>query len=250
MDAVISQRREVLSLIFDGGHIDDVVSSLRNSPKRPFRYVVTPNVDHLVRLGRRPDLLRFYRAAALCLCDSRVLACLSRIFGFGRLSVIPGSDLTHRLLSDSEIARSRICIIGGSASTVEAVSKRFGLTEVCHHNPPMGFIHDPAAVQKCLDVVVSARADWVFFAVGSPQQEIIAYEAAEEGGVRGIGLCIGASLLFLSGEERRAPGFLQALHLEWAFRLVLNPRRLARRYLLEGPRIVRLLWESRGARAK
>lgn len=58
---------------------------------------------------------------------------------------------------------------------------------------------------------------------------------------RGLTLCCGASINFLTGVERRAPQWMQRLSLEWLYRLLQNPRRLARRYLVRGPQIVRLL---------
>jgi len=60
----------------------------------------------------------------------------------------------------------------------------------------------------------------------------------------GTGLCVGASLQFLLGTERRAPILLQRAGLEWAWRLAQNPRRLWRRYLVDNPAILGLLWRE------
>ena len=87
-----------------------------------------------------------------------------------------------------------------------------------------------------------------FIGVGSPRQEILARALAARGRARGTALCVGASLLFLSGEERRAPRALQGVGLEWAWRLAQDPRRLARRYLVEDPVIIALLLRERSAR--
>jgi exopolysaccharide biosynthesis WecB/TagA/CpsF family protein len=64
---------------------------------------------------------------------------------------------------------------------------------------------------------------------------------------RGTALCVGASLRFLSGEERRAPHLVQRAGFEWAWRLAQDPRRLARRYLRDDPAILGLLWRERSA---
>jgi exopolysaccharide biosynthesis WecB/TagA/CpsF family protein len=87
-------------------------------------------------------------------------------------------------------------------------------------------------------------ARFSFLAVGSPRQEVVAEALVRRGRGTGIGLCVGASLLFLTGAERRAPRAVQSAGLEWAWRLAQDPRRLARRYLVDSPKIVRLLWRE------
>jgi exopolysaccharide biosynthesis WecB/TagA/CpsF family protein len=69
----------------------------------------------------------------------------------------------------------------------------------------------------------------------------VAQAVTARGRGRGVGLCIGASLLFLTGEERRAPVTVQRAGMEWAWRLVQDPKRLARRYLVDSPAIIALL---------
>jgi exopolysaccharide biosynthesis WecB/TagA/CpsF family protein len=85
------------------------------------------------------------------------------------------------------------------------------------------------------DFIVSAQAELTFLVVGSPQQEILADLVAMRGGARGVGICAGASLEFLTEMRRRAPRSLQRLSLEWAYRLCMEPRRMAGRYFVESP---------------
>jgi UDP-N-acetyl-D-mannosaminuronic acid transferase (WecB/TagA/CpsF family) len=131
---------------------------------------------------------------------------------------------------------------------VAALAARTGLSAIAHHDPPMGFEGDPAALEAALRFVERAQARLTFLAVGSPRQEIVARRLAERGQARGTALCIGASLLFLCGAERRAPVAVQRAGLEWAWRLAQDPRRLARRYLRDDPAILALLWREARAR--
>jgi N-acetylglucosaminyldiphosphoundecaprenol N-acetyl-beta-D-mannosaminyltransferase len=101
----------------------------------------------------------------------------------------------------------------------------------------MGFIRSELEVRKCVDFVVKAQAPLVFIAVGRPQQEILASRIADHPQARGVGLCIGASIDFLTGAQRRAPIWVQKVGLEWSYRLLSDPQRFARRYLLESPQI-------------
>ena len=215
------------------------------SADAPFEYVVTPNADHLVRLERDPGLRAIYQGAALCLLDSRVVFGLSRLFGLRAPSVVVGSDLTAHLLAHHLQPNEQITIIGLSPTWLPALIKRCHLATPAHHDPPMGFEHDPAAFAAAVAFVRDHPARFVFLAVGSPRQERLAAAIEAAGGATGTGLCIGASLDFLAGARRRAPGFMQRAGLEWLFRLATDPRRLLRRYLIDSPMIIVLLLKQR-----
>ena len=99
-------------------------------------------------------------------------------------------------------------------------------------------IRDPAAVETCLRSIEAASPfRFCFLAIGSPQQEVIANKLRERGIARGLALCVGAAINYLTGSEQRAPLWMQKLGFEWLFRLLQHPRRLAYRYLVRGPRI-------------
>jgi exopolysaccharide biosynthesis WecB/TagA/CpsF family protein len=215
----------------------------------PFAYVVTPNVDHMVRLQRRrSDLWPIYRSAWMTLCDSRILALLARSMGL-TLPVLPGSDLTQDMFEHIVGPDDRIAIIGGDAGAIRQLAKRYRFRNVHHYNPPMGFIKDPAEVAKAVRFVAETGARYTFLAVGSPQQEMLAYRIKQAGGATGLGFCVGASLDFLTGVQTRAPRFMRVLALEWLHRLASDPGRMWRRYLYDGPVIFQITREwKRGAR--
>jgi len=157
-----------------------------------------------------------------------------------RLKVCTGSDLTAELLGRVASAADRIILIGGTASQVTELLATYQLTNVHHYDPPMGFIGDDAATETCLRFIEAhSPFRFCFLAVGSPQQEIIAQRLQVRGKARGLVLCVGAALNFLTGTERRAPRWMQKLACEWLYRLLQNPRRLGQRYLWRGPRIFR-----------
>jgi len=222
----------------------------QRSPDAPFCYVVTPNADHLVRLARHPELAMAYNGAWLRLLDSRVVAWAARLLGRKTPQVAPGSDLTALLLTKHLPAGESITVIGLRPAWLPALVRRCGLGDVAHYDPPVGFEQDAAALQATVAFVLAHPARYVCLAVGSPRQEILAVAIAATGRARGVGLCSGASLDFLSGAASRAPGWMQRVGLEWLYRLASDPRRLARRYLLEDPAVFALLFqEMRGVRA-
>lgn len=199
------------------------------------KIIVTPNVDHIVRLHSDKEFENVYRKADVVVNDSRILKRLASM-GLGGLdSLIPGSDLTEWLFSKLDKSTT-VTVIGASKETINLVKQRFNVS-INHFNPPMGFIDDPAEVKRCEDFCIRYESDLIFFAVGSPRQEILA-ERIKSLTNKSCLLCVGASILFLSGEERRAPKLLQSLSLEWLFRLSQNPRRLYKRYLVDGIKIL------------
>jgi len=237
--------REVVHVIDDFG-LPEFTAVAANFGQEKFGYVVTPNVDHLIRYYEDPTFRAQYRAADYILMDSRFAARLVRLLKGIRLPVCTGSDLTATLLSKVVQPDDGIVIIGGSEAHARQIADQFGLRNLKHHNPPMGFIKDPAAVEECLKFIESASPfRFCFLAVGCPQQETIALQIRQRGIAKGLALCVGASLNFITGAEQRAPMWMQNLALEWLFRLMNDPKRLAKRYLIRGPRIFSHLRRSR-----
>ncbi|MBS0421253.1 MAG: WecB/TagA/CpsF family glycosyltransferase [Proteobacteria bacterium] len=211
-----------------------------------FGYVVTPNADHLIRVHDDLDFRTYYQHADYVLMDSRFCVCLVRLLRGIRLPICTGADLTQKLLTQIVSADDRIVIIGGAKRTVQQLAARLRLRNVYHFEPPMGFIHNPRATEQCLQLIENASPfRFCFLAVGSPQQEHLAHELRRRGVARGLALCVGASLNFLSGLERHAPAWMQRACLEWLYRLSRNPRRLGHRYLIRGPRIFGYLLKAR-----
>ncbi len=210
------------------------------APTQPFAFVVTPNVDHLVRLETDTVLATLYAQAWLTVCDSRILELIGKISG-ETIDVTPGSDLTERLFDTVIDPDQPLTVIGGDKAVIEAVTERYGLTDVRWHEPPMGLRHNREAVEECARFVADNPSRFIFFCVGSPQQEMIAEACLDRGDCTGVGLCVGASLDFLAGAIQRAPRWMQTARLEWLHRLAQEPARMWRRYLVEGPKVL-LLW--------
>jgi len=253
-DASPSGDVEFLGLNFATLDIDRVAAWVRDALTTPrFRYAVTPNVDHMVRLHNdqaapwHSAFAAAERDADLCINDSRILAKLARRSGV-KLPVVPGSDLTRMLIDGGMPAGTRIALIGGSERDAAWLRSRLADAAVGHMTPPMG-VRDSAAAQRTIvDFVEAERPQLTLFAIGAPQSEIVAHQIQQRGNAPGVGLCIGASIEFLTGAKRRAPRFMQRLGLEWAFRLLSEPRRLWRRYLVEGPPIFAIWWRWHSAR--
>jgi len=234
------------SLTFDDFDLPSFTAVASSFGQDSYGFVVTPNVDHIIRFNEEASFRDLYAAASYVLLDSRFANALFQVFKGRTVPVCTGSDLVASLLKMSVRVSDRIVLIGGTESSAQHIANTYGLKDLRHHNPPMGFIKDPQAVATCLQFIEDQSPfRFCFLAIGSPQQEAIAARLRERGRARGLALCIGAAVNFVTGVERRAPEWIQHLALEWLYRLIQNPRRLARRYLIRGPKIFRYLLTTR-----
>ena len=231
-----------MTMQFSDCDLSEFMKIAANFCSDTYAYAVTPNVDHVIRFCDDASFRELYRTAGFVLLDSRFLAYLLRLVAGLRLPTSPGSDVTARLFDDVIKPDDKVVVIGGTEEQAKILSKRYGLRGLRHLNPPMGFINDPAAVEECLRFVENESPfRFCLLAVGSPQQEVLAKALQSRGRARGLALCVGASINFLTGTERRAPMWMQHVGFEWLYRLLNDPGRLAKRYLVRGPRIFILL---------
>lgn len=215
----------------------------RLSERKSFCFVTTPNVDHVVMVNGDPQdaIQQQFRsaqnAATIRTCDSRVLQALALFRGV-RLQVITGSDLTALLFEEGYFDGRKVALIGGDEAMLAELNARFPAVHMMQHIPPMGVLANEPAIAAIVDFIKLNMFNYILFAIGAPRSEIIAHRSASVGGTVGVALCIGASVEFLLGRKARAPRWVQFLRKEWAFRLLSEPRRLWRRYLVSGPRII------------
>lgn len=241
----MNNRHKLFGLYFDDYSLDETLLYTQKNKSGRFRYIVTPNVDHVVRVNDKPDTKKLYEGADLSVCDSRILKILANNLNILIKDVVPGSDLVDRLFKQYIKKSDELTIIGGSEAVIGKLLNTYPVSQCHHYNPPMGFIEDDREVQKAVDFVLQFQTPYVFLAVGSPQQEKVAYLLKQSGKAYGIGLCIGASLLFLTGDEKRAPKWMQIMSLEWLYRLLKNPKRLLKRYLIDDMKIFKLYLQER-----
>lgn len=208
---------------------------LTHGRDRPFGYIVTPNVDHVIRLSREAALRPIYAAATARICDSRVLQHLARIKGH-ELQVYPGSDIVRDIFNDPQAKALRIAACGPSAEDFAILQANCPDLNLIWIDAPFMKVDDENWTRVLADVE-AADCDIVLLCLSFPKQEIMAAHLHRRGKAVGMGLCVGASLDFLTGRQRRAPELMQKLSLEWLYRLGSDPARLWKRYLLEGPKV-------------
>lgn len=211
--------------------------------------VITPNLDHLRRAVRDHGYRAMIEHASLSVPDGFPLVLASRIQGTPLPARVAGSDLISSLSAQAAGAGLSVFLLGGDPGTAERAGEVLrerhpGLVIAGTYCPPMGFERDAAVMEEMKRMLRESRAQIVFVALGSPKQErLIAQVRGELPHAWWLG--VGISFSFLCGEVPRAPRWMRRCGLEWFHRLISEPRRLFRRYLIEGiPFAARLLLHS------
>ncbi|MBW4661670.1 MAG: WecB/TagA/CpsF family glycosyltransferase [Drouetiella hepatica Uher 2000/2452] len=203
--------------------------------------VYTPNVDHLVKLQTDREFFEAYKAADFKTCDSKVLFYVSKFIGSPIREKISGSDLFpafychHKNNLDIKIfllgARE-----GVAAEAQRRINARVGRPIIVGaHSPSFGFEKNEEECHQLIKLVNESGATVLALGVGAPKQEKFIHRYRESFEHVKIFMAIGATIDFEAGNVARAPKWISELGLEWLYRLVSEPRRLWKRYLVEGP---------------
>lgn len=223
---------------------------------RDCRYVVTPNVDHVVKLSRSEEFRQAYQGASLVLADGRPVVAAARLFGVPLPETVPGSDLVPAIfdcVTRTPGRRLSVFLLGAAPGVADRAAAQIaqkwaGVDVVGTYSPPYGFERDDAECHVICERIAASGADLLVIGLGAPKQELWVHRHAGKLPVK-LALCVGATIDFIAGEKKRAPTWIQALALEWLHRMLTEPRRLARRYLHDAFVFPILLWKEVGRRS-
>lgn len=200
----------------------------------------TPNVDHIVTAESHAELREAYAAADLTVADGQWLVWASRLLGTPLPEKISGSDLVVPLAREAGKKGRSIYLLGGSPGVAETAARRLEAEGaiICGWESPQIDLAQPQ--DQLVARIAAARPALVLVALGCPKQELWIHRCRER--LRpAVLLGIGGSLDFIAGRIRRAPQWISRAGLEWVFRLLHEPRRLARRYLVNDPKFFGIL---------
>jgi N-acetylglucosaminyldiphosphoundecaprenol N-acetyl-beta-D-mannosaminyltransferase len=208
--------------------------------RKQWASVFTPNVDHVVKAASSQPFREAYDRVSLSVADGMPLIWASPLLGCSLPERVAGSDLLVPVLVMAARRHCRVYLLGGAPGVAPAVARllteQMGITvagwDDCRIDQT-GTDADGGSFERAR----AARADIIFVALGPPKQELWIDRARTLVGPA-VALGVGASLDFLVGKYRRAPQWMGRIGLEWAYRLAQEPRRLWRRYLVEGPRFI------------
>jgi len=196
--------------------------------------LATLNLDHLVKLSRDVAFQDAYAAHDMVTADGNPVVWLSRI-ARRPVELVPGADLVLPLARIAAKVGAGVALVGSTQNALDRASANLqgqvpGLSIVHRAAPPMGFDPSGPEAQAVLDAVAASGARLCFLALGAPRQERLAALGRTVAPRVGF-VSVGAAIDFLAGTQSRAPAWVQRMALEWLWRLLSDPGRLAGRYL-------------------
>jgi N-acetylglucosaminyldiphosphoundecaprenol N-acetyl-beta-D-mannosaminyltransferase len=200
------------------------------------KYVVTPNVQHVALLEKDNYLRRIYSEAAFVLPDGVSILLAARVLGQRIPQRIAGVDMFQAVCQRAAREGLRVFLLGGRPGSTEKAAAKLrvrypGLIVSGTCCPPLGFEKDQRQEGDVEARIRAARPHLLFVALGAPKQEYWMYEHARQLGVP-MTMGVGGSFEMVGGVVPRAPIWLQRMGFEWLYRLVREPRRLWKRYLM------------------
>lgn len=202
--------------------------------------VFTTNVDHIIKLQNDREFLQAYSRADYKVCDSQILIYASRFLGTPIKEKISGSDLFPAFYNyHKNHEQIKIFLLGateGVASKAQdKINSKIGRNIIVKaHSPSFGFERNEKECLELVEMINRSEATVLAMGVGSPKQEKWLSKYKDKLTNIKIFLGIGATIDFEAGNVKRAPKWMSDVGLEWLYRLISEPKRLWKRYLIEG----------------
>jgi N-acetylglucosaminyldiphosphoundecaprenol N-acetyl-beta-D-mannosaminyltransferase len=235
---LIFPRSTICGVEIHAATFEESVTSILAQAALPhkMKYVVTPNAAHVVLLQKDERFRRVYDDAFLVVPDGVPLIWAGRLLDRTLPERVNGTDLFEALCAGSAERHLRVFLLGGregaAAAAAAVLMARHPALEISDvYSPPFGFERDAAECENVVARVNRARPDLLFVGLGAPKQEYWMFDNRDRLDV-GVALGIGVSFEFVGGVVRRAPRWMQRAGLEWLFRLVMEPARLWKRYVV------------------
>jgi exopolysaccharide biosynthesis WecB/TagA/CpsF family protein len=202
-------------------------------------FVTTPNVDQVVLVNQDEECLSVYRKASLAFADGMPMVWASHWLGRPLKERVAGSDLIFPLCEYAAREGHSVYFFGGREGIAQQAAVRLtrlypSLKVAGCYAPPFSSEFDPEENRKIIAEINQVKPDLLFLALGAPKQEKWIVRYLDELEIKVAG-CVGAAVDFAAGVATMAPQWMQRTGWEWLWRLLKEPRRLWRRYLLRCP---------------
>ena len=229
--------------------VDWVFRTVALGHREETQYVVTPNVSITVQHQDSAEFRRMVHHAALTIVDGMPLVTASKWLGKPLPERVAGSDLVFNVFAAAiEEMPLRVFLLGAAegvanraASIIHQRWPHVKVVGTC--SPPMGFERDTEQNQKILRMINSAEPDVLLVCLGAPKQEAWTFQHRVEIKAA-VTLCVGGTIDFIAGKQKRAPEVFRKSGVEWVWRVCTNPRRLWKRYVGDAIRLPRLLLDE------
>lgn len=207
-------------------------------------YVVTPNVDHIVKLEYDEKLNNVYKEASFVFADGKPIVSISRKYKMPLKEKVSGSDLFPLLCERAASKNYTMYFLGAGEGVAQKaaenlIDKYEGLKVVGTFSPKFDFENDEEYISKMIHDINLLKPDILIVGLGCPKQEYFIYDYYKEIDSK-LFLGLGASIDFEAGNVKRAPKWMQKIGLEWFYRFLKEPRRMFKRYFVDDMKIFKL----------
>ncbi|MCK9861962.1 WecB/TagA/CpsF family glycosyltransferase [Paenibacillus sp. ATY16] len=228
---IVNTRITALSFDESIKEIDNWINNKEN------HYVCICNTHSIVTASNDLNFARVLDEASMCTPDGMPLVWALKMLGFREQDRVDGPNLMLKLCEIAPKKNYKIYLYGGTDQTLEQLNKvltkkNSGISIVGKYSPPFRKL-SPDENLQVINQINHADADLIFVSLGCPKQEIWMNENRAK--INGVMIGVGAAFDFIVGNIKRPPLFFQKLGLEWAFRLVKEPKRLWKRYAYNNP---------------
>jgi N-acetylglucosaminyldiphosphoundecaprenol N-acetyl-beta-D-mannosaminyltransferase len=241
------------SLKVDALSQEEVITQIKSKILRSIEpnIIVTPNAGHLTNIFDNPELSEIYSTAELSLIDGWPIALAAKNASKLKVTRVTGSDLLPELFS--QLTKDvRVGIVGGNDESLirQSLETRFPNLniQIIDTSQWTNSVYD---IRRLRELVQYNALSIVLLCLGHPKQELLAKELKNydwAGSRPDWIMCVGATIDFLTGEQKRAPRFIQKFGLEWFFRLITNPKKFTQRYVNAVIPSLKLIFKSFGMR--
>lgn len=236
---------KILNLEIDNLSKAEFLEALRSG------VVFTPNVDHLIKLQKDPEFLQAYNFSDYIVCDSQIIIYASRFLGTPIKEKISGSDLLPDFYNyHRKNENIKVFLLGAgegiACKAQDEINHKVGRKIiVATYSPPFGFEKNEQECQKIVNMINNSEASVLVIGLGAPKQEKWVYKYKNQLLNIKIFMALGATIDFEAGNMKRAPKWMRKVGLEWLFRLLCEPKRLWKRYLIEDIRFFLLIFKQK-----
>lgn len=227
----------MFKITFNNLKISEVLSHIDNSIELERKlFIVTPNVDHIVRLSKDTKFQQAYNKANMVLADGMPVLWASRILGKPLVEKVSGADLVPNLFKKSYEKKYRVFILGSEKgvanSLVNNIRESKDSFPITCYSPEFGFEKIEEENIKIINLINDFKPDILLVSLGAPKGEKWIYNYIDNLEVKVVAQ-VGAAIDFVAGSKRRAPKWMQKSGLEWFYRFIQEPKRLFKRYFVD-----------------
>jgi N-acetylglucosaminyldiphosphoundecaprenol N-acetyl-beta-D-mannosaminyltransferase len=227
------EKHDILNISILSVSLNELLANLKEG------VVFTPNVDHLMKLQKDRSFYEAYKKADWVICDSKILGLAAKVLNKPFKEVIPGSSLLPAFFEYHKTNEDVKTFLLGSLEGIalqakKKVNEKTGRKIVVGgHSPSFGFEKNEAECLKIVDIINESGANVLIVGVGAPKQENWIMKYRDKLPNVKLFMALGATIDFEADHIKRAPSIYQKLHIEWYYRLIKEPKRLWRRYLID-----------------